>query len=182
MPVQTFIDGTDRTSITVQGSVTHQASRPSFVTIRHPSEVCPITELSRCKIVLDGTLDFHGKVVQIGRPEEVVGAPADDYVADFVSDVPRSHVLTLRWIMRPLEPGDPTDGPAFDASAVIRSCLEAAAGTDKPIRVIKDGHLLGVVDRARILGAVADTVGERLLGVMATGEPIGAGTGTPGAA
>ena len=49
-----------------------------------------------------------GKVVQIGRPEEVVGAPADDYVADFVSDVPRSHVLTLRWIMRPLEATDPT--------------------------------------------------------------------------
>ena len=41
-----------------------------------------------------------GRVVQIGRPEEVVGAPADDYVADFVSDVPKSHVLTLRWIMR----------------------------------------------------------------------------------
>ena len=41
-----------------------------------------------------------GKVVQTGRPEEVVGAPADDYVADFVSDVPKSHVLTLRWIMR----------------------------------------------------------------------------------
>ena len=31
-----------------------------------------------------------GKVVQIGRPEEVVGAPADDYVADFVSDVPQA--------------------------------------------------------------------------------------------
>ena len=111
-----------------------------------------------------------GKVVQIGRPEEVVGAPADDYVADFVSDVPRSHVLTLRWIMRPLEPGDPTDGPEFDASAVIRSCLEAAAGTDKPIRVVKDGQLLGVVDRARILGAVADTIGERVLNTMAGGR------------
>ena len=61
-----------------------------------------------------------GKVVQIGRPEEVVGAPADDYVADFVSDVPKSHVLTLRWIMRPVEPGDPVDGPEFPASAVIR--------------------------------------------------------------
>jgi len=111
-----------------------------------------------------------GKVVQIGRPEEVVGAPADDYVADFVSDVPRSHVLTLRWIMRPLEPGDPTDGPEFDASAVIRSCLEAAAATDKPIRVVQDGQLLGVVDRARILGAVADTMGERVLSTMAGGR------------
>ena len=37
-----------------------------------------------------------GEIVQIGRPEEIVGAPADDYVADFVQDVPKSYVLTLR--------------------------------------------------------------------------------------
>ena len=126
-----------------------------------------------------------GKVVQIGRPEEVVGAPADDYVADFVSDVPRSHVLTLRWIMRPLEPTDPTDGPEFDASSVIRNCLEVAASTDKPIRVTQDGKLLGVVDRARILAAVADTIGERLIGKMAGGRfvpaPATAGAGEPAA-
>ena len=108
-----------------------------------------------------------GAVVQIGRPEEVVGAPADDYVADFVSDVHKSHVLTLRWIMRPVSPADPTDGPEFPATAVIRTCLETAASTDKPIRVVEDGRLLGVVDRARILGAVADTVGERLIKTMA---------------
>lgn len=113
-----------------------------------------------------------GKVVQIGRPEEVVGAPADEYVADFVSDVPKSHVLTLRWIMRPVEPGDPVDGPEFAANAVIRTCLETAASTAKPIRVVQDGQLLGVVDRARILAAVADTVGARLIDTMAgTAEP-----------
>jgi len=133
-----------------------------------------------------------GKVVQIGRPEEVVGAPADDYVADFVSDVPRSHVLTLRWIMRPPEPTDPMDGPEFDASAVIRTCLEAAASTDKPIRVTQDGKLLGVVDRSRILGAVADTIGDRLIGSMAgrptaptpatTAAPAVAATGAGGPA
>ena len=47
-----------------------------------------------------------GEIVQIGTPDEVVAQPADDYVRDFVSDVPRSHVLTLKWVMR--EP----DGPA----------------------------------------------------------------------
>jgi glycine betaine/proline transport system ATP-binding protein len=49
-----------------------------------------------------------GELVQIGTPDEVVGAPADDYVRDFVSDVPRSHVLTLRWIMR-----DPWTAPSW---------------------------------------------------------------------
>jgi glycine betaine/proline transport system ATP-binding protein len=85
-------------------------------------------------------------------------------------------VLTLRWIMRPLEVTDPTDGPEFDASSVIRNCLEVAASTDKPIRVTQDGQLVGMVDRARILAAVADTIGERLIGKMAGGRPVPAPT------
>ena len=40
-----------------------------------------------------------GEFVQIGTPEEVVLAPADDYVRDFTRDVPRSKVLTARSIM-----------------------------------------------------------------------------------
>ena len=52
-----------------------------------------------------------GAVVQAGRPEELVGAPADDYVADFVRDVPKSHVLTLRWVMRDPTADDPTRRP-----------------------------------------------------------------------
>ena len=54
-----------------------------------------------------------GEVVQIGTPDEVVGAPADDYVADFTSDVPRSHVLTLKWVMRDPRPDDSTEGPVM---------------------------------------------------------------------
>jgi len=34
-----------------------------------------------------------GEVVQVGRPDQVIGAPADDYVRDFVQEVPKSHVL-----------------------------------------------------------------------------------------
>jgi len=30
-----------------------------------------------------------GEIVQIGTPEEIVGKPADDYVSEFVKDVPR---------------------------------------------------------------------------------------------
>lgn len=100
----------------------------------------------------------EGRIVQTGSPEELVGAPADDYVRDFVRDVPKSSVLTLRWVMRDPVPSDPTDGPEFPPSAVIRTCLEAAASTEKPIRVVEAGRLVGVVDRARILGAIAGTL------------------------
>ena len=53
----------------------------------------------------------EGKIVQLGTGEELVGSPADDYVANFVRDIPRSHVLTLRWIMRQPAPGE-EGGPA----------------------------------------------------------------------
>src|SRR3954462_6114861 len=57
-----------------------------------------------------------GRVVQLGTPEDLVGSPADDYVENFVRDIPRSHVLTLRWIMRDARPGEADDGPALDVS------------------------------------------------------------------
>ena len=85
----------------------------------------------------------------------IVGAPADEYVADFVRDVPKSHVLTLRWIMRQPRPDDELDGPEFPAGTIIRSALHVAAATAKPIRVVDAGQLVGIVDRAQILEAVA---------------------------
>ena len=54
-----------------------------------------------------------GALVQIGTPDEVVGAPADDYVRDFTSEVPKSHVLTLKWVMREPRPDDSTEGPVM---------------------------------------------------------------------
>ena len=41
-----------------------------------------------------------GQQVQTGRGDELVGAPVDAYVRDFVQDIPRDQVLTLRWIAR----------------------------------------------------------------------------------
>ena len=96
-----------------------------------------------------------GKVVQIGRPEELVARPADSYVEDFVRDIPKSHVLTLQWVMRPVTADDPVDGPVFRSDVVIRTVLHAAAATEKPIRVVDDGQLVGVVDRAAILESIA---------------------------
>ena len=101
-----------------------------------------------------------GQIVQIGRPEEIVGAPADDYVADFVQDVPKSYVLTLGWIMRHVHPDDTLDGPEFPSTAVIRSAVHAAAGTDHPIKIVDDGKLVGMVDRGLILAAIAGTDAE----------------------
>ncbi len=98
-----------------------------------------------------------GSIVQIGRPEEIVGSPADDYVRDFVQDVPRSHVLTLRWVMREPRDDDPADGPELPPDTVIRAAVHVASATESPIRVVDEGRLVGVVDRVQILAAIAGT-------------------------
>lgn len=42
-----------------------------------------------------------GEIVQLGTPEEIVGDPADEYVSEFVKDVPRGKVITAQTIMEP---------------------------------------------------------------------------------
>jgi glycine betaine/proline transport system ATP-binding protein len=95
-----------------------------------------------------------GAVVQIGAPDEVVGAPADDYVRDFVSDVPRSHVLTLKWVMREPQPGDSMEGPVMTSGTIVREAARAALASDHPVRVVDDGRLVGIVDDDAILRVV----------------------------
>ncbi|GIH74908.1 quaternary amine ABC transporter ATP-binding protein [Planobispora longispora] len=96
-----------------------------------------------------------GAIVQLGTAEELVGAPADEYVADFVRDVPRSEVLSLRWICRSPGGDERLDGPALPARTIIRDAVPAALESDAPIRVVEDDELLGVVDRRDILASLA---------------------------
>ena len=95
-----------------------------------------------------------GEVVQVGAPDEVVGAPADDYVRDFVAEVPRSHVLTLRWVMREPRPDDSTEGPVMGSDTVVRRAAQAALASHHPVRVVDDGELVGIVDADAILRVV----------------------------
>jgi glycine betaine/proline transport system ATP-binding protein len=94
-----------------------------------------------------------GEIVQIGTPDEVVGAPADEYVRDFTSDVPKSHVLTLKWVMRPPE-GDPGDGPVLQADQIVRDAARTVLDHDGPCRVVEGDKLVGVVDDMDILRVV----------------------------
>lgn len=95
-----------------------------------------------------------GALVQIGTPDEVVGAPADDYVKDFTSDVPRSHVLTLKWVMREPRPDDSSEGPVMTSDTIVRKAAQAALASAHPVRVVDDGELVGIVDDDAILRVV----------------------------
>ena len=99
--------------------------------------------------------EFGARADSTGSPKELVGAPADDYVADFVRDVAKANVLTLRWIMRQPIPADDLGGPEFAATTVIRNAVHVAMATERPMRIVEDGHLVGIVDRRQILSAIA---------------------------
>jgi glycine betaine/proline transport system ATP-binding protein len=98
-----------------------------------------------------------GRLVQIGTGADLVGAPADDYVRDFVREVPRSHVLTLRWIMRPVHADDVLDGPELGPEVVVRDAVRVVLEAERPIKVVEGGRLLGVVGDAEILSVVAES-------------------------
>jgi glycine betaine/proline transport system ATP-binding protein len=95
-----------------------------------------------------------GEIVQIGTPDEVVGSPADDYVRDFTSEVPRSHVLTLKWVMREPRPDDSSEGPVMSSDTIVRQAARAALASQHPVRVVDDGRLVGIVDDDAILRVV----------------------------
>ena len=95
-----------------------------------------------------------GEVIQIGTPDEVVAAPADDYVRDFVSDVPRSHVLTLKWVMRDPEGAAGMDGPVLQSNQIVRDAARIVLDNHGPCRVADGDRIVGVVDDEDILRVV----------------------------
>ncbi len=97
----------------------------------------------------------EGELVQLGTAEELVARPADDYVRDFVTDVNRTDVLTVRWLMRQAHDGEALDGPEVDARTVVREVVPLLSEGTAPVRVVRDGRVLGYVGRDDVLRAIA---------------------------
>jgi glycine betaine/proline transport system ATP-binding protein len=95
-----------------------------------------------------------GDVVQVGTPEDLVGAPADEYVADFVREVPRADVLTVRWITRPAEAGEAVEDEPLPATTVIRDAISRVLHADRPVPVVDGTETVGVIDADQLLPAL----------------------------
>jgi glycine betaine/proline transport system ATP-binding protein len=86
----------------------------------------------------------------------VVAQPADEYVRDFVRDVPRSHVLTAGGIMTAALSTNDTSGTVA-ATTPVSELVAMVVATDKPIAVLDDdGSICGSVDRLAVLRALAE--------------------------
>jgi glycine betaine/proline transport system ATP-binding protein len=86
-----------------------------------------------------------GRTVQLGTGPEIISAPADEYVADFVSDVDRTRVLTAGDLLR--EPrmtarlGQPTGDLLRALGAAEANGVYVLDGDQRIIGVARD-HLL----------------------------------------
>ncbi|MCT2594526.1 glycine betaine/L-proline ABC transporter ATP-binding protein [Streptomyces sp. N2-109] len=96
-----------------------------------------------------------GEIVQLGTPEEIVAHPADDYVRDFVRDVPREQVISVRRAMRPAVGGEAASGPVLAPGALVSEAIETVVREGGPARVMDGDELLGVVGVEQLLAVVA---------------------------
>ncbi|MBU6278343.1 MAG: glycine betaine/L-proline ABC transporter ATP-binding protein [Actinomycetales bacterium] len=96
-----------------------------------------------------------GAVVQMGTPEDLVARPVDDYVADFTRDIPKSHVLTLRSVVRAPQQGEDLSGPELPADTIVREATPVILKSTAPIKVVESGTLVGVVSSNDVLRLVA---------------------------
>ncbi len=96
-----------------------------------------------------------GAVVQMGTPEELVANPADSYVADFIRDISKSHVLTLKYLARPARTNEVTDGPELASTTIIRDASKIIVQSMKPVQVIENGKKIGIVSSEDVLRLIS---------------------------
>ena len=83
--------------------------------------------------------------------------PADDYVADFIRDVPRAHVLTARTIMQPVPTGGGDGyGGTVPVDTVVQELIPMVSASDLPLRVLDGEETVGVVDRTAVMSALIE--------------------------
>jgi glycine betaine/proline transport system ATP-binding protein len=100
------------------------------------------------------TIMEGGRIVQSGRPDDIVMRPANRYVADFVAHLNPLSVLTAADAMTADPgPGDPARMIAPDAP--LRDALPYFAASDAPVWVGTDGTVSGRISSQSVCSMLA---------------------------
>ena len=89
-----------------------------------------------------------GRLVQVGKPEDILLNPADDYVASFVGDVNRARVLKAKSVM--VTKNDSHNGMQVahkaNANDTLEDLIPIILGTRSLIEVVDDsGNSMGYI-------------------------------------
>jgi glycine betaine/proline transport system ATP-binding protein len=108
---------------------------------------------SRIAIMRDGA------IIQLGTPEEIVGHPIDEYVADFTRDVRPSTVLTVGYLMNQqgshkLDPSSDRPTSQVDVGFTVDQAISESLKTAGDLSVLDEsGQFVGVMEREKLLQA-----------------------------
>jgi glycine betaine/proline transport system ATP-binding protein len=114
----------------------------------------------------------EGRFVQVGTAEEIVGNPADDYVAAFTQDIDRSRVFSVDRVLEPAEAVEAADATVADALARMDTL-----GRDA-LHLVEGGKPVGIVTYRRLADAARGGEAPALRD-LAEPEMPEAGRGTP---
>ena len=98
-----------------------------------------------------------GEIVQIGTAEDIVTAPADDYVADFVAGISRLKLVSAGKIMKGVDEhikahgALPKQAPMARPEDDLDTLVSLSTGTELPVVIESDGNVVGVVTKDTLL-------------------------------
>lgn len=101
-----------------------------------------------------------GEIVQIGTPEQIITAPANDYVADFVKDISRLKLVFAHTVMQPIQDYlnehdlDISRCPTAFHDANLDYLINLAVDHDAPIVVLDDKTPIGIVTKRQLLRGI----------------------------
>ena len=97
-----------------------------------------------------------GRLVQVGKPEEIIMNPADDYVAAFVKDVNRAKVMRAKTIMlsaeqNPLNGNKSAETLKVNENSFVEEFLPVVLEQHSLVEVIdKQGNTMGFITEKEI--------------------------------
>ncbi|WP_109212334.1 MULTISPECIES: betaine/proline/choline family ABC transporter ATP-binding protein [Microbacterium] len=101
-----------------------------------------------------------GRIDQIGTAEQILNAPASDYVRQFVRDVDRARVLTAGQVMTPVDEADVAhdDKRTVSATTHLSELFDLSASTTDALTVVDDGgHAIGELTHTSVIAALSQT-------------------------
>jgi len=107
-----------------------------------------------------------GEIVQTGTPEELLIDPADDYVAEFTSRIPRGKVISVQAVMDPLPrpeavAPDEYDAPLISCEATIDECAQCVLTEKEPVAVSGlDGKIVGRLNRETVMETIFSNISD----------------------
>ena len=98
-----------------------------------------------------------GEFVQVGTPEQIVSAPANEYVREFAEDAPKTKVITVGSVLRPLTTGAPPE-ERVSITAVLDDVLPRLLASPEELCVVDDqGEVVGTVDRDQVAALLGES-------------------------